>query len=294
MSNNEVRRALGLSENGRSVPDGVYTPNDGNGNATGGLYIEGDVAEMYTYVDNGKQKIYIRQGSSRRPSSQQTITIDPQTKQMTIENHLTNQTTTLNNANRNIIHVEGKINSIGGPDRQPSSSDDTEDAPPSIQKDTPMTISATGDIVVQRDIKYEADPRGADRTFGTADDDLKSKNMLGLFSSGGNVRVGTSAPDNLSIHASIMAASDRAQFTVDNYRSRNPQGNLTVLGGIIQNYYGASGTFNYYGQASGYSPSRTYDRRFARSAPPYFPTTSEPPVVSEILMNEIDWKKVNA
>lgn len=304
LSNKDIRKSLGLTENNNAVPGGVYTPSDASGNATGGIYIQGDVDEMIMSVDaNGKQQIYIRQaaytkGSGKNkvnvPEVKKTITIDPAAKTMVVKDMKNNTTTTLQNASRNILHVEGDIKSIGGPSRQPSNSKKTEDAPPAIQKEMALTVSSTGDIVVQRDLKYQDDPRGADGQFGGGDDNLKTKNMLGLFSSGGDVRVGTSAPDNMSIHASIMAASNGAQFTVDNYTSRAVQGQLNVLGGIIQNYYGASGTFNANGPASGFNPSRIYDRRFGQAAPPFFPTTSEPPNISEVSMTEIDWKKVGA
>jgi len=88
-----------------------------------------------------------------------------------------------------------------------------------------------------------------------------------------------SAPDDLTIHAVIMAGnrSDgfNSSFNAQNYNTRNI-GTLHLIGGIIEEYSGPIGTMNAAGQQiSGYARDYHYDRRMSRGfSPPYFPTTT--------------------
>ena len=89
------------------------------------------------------------------------------------------------------------------------------------------------------------------------------------------MRIGTSAPDNVNVHTTIL--SQDGIFQVDSYNdtARGPRGTATVLGGVITNNYGAFGLFNGSTgqQTAGYGRNFVYDERMQTgSAPPYFPT----------------------
>ena len=123
-----------------------------------------------------------------------------------------------------------------------------------------MLLATTGDVVVQRDLTYAGYPN--------------SQNVLGIFSSTGSVRVGSSAPENMNLDAYVMATGSNGSFTVDNYSQGSSRGTFHLRGGMVETYYGAFGTFNSSTgkQVSGYGRNFQYDRRGI--VPPYFPTTT--------------------
>jgi hypothetical protein len=100
--------------------------------------------------------------------------------------------------------------------------------------------------------------------------------VLGIYSDQGNVRVGTSAPNDMYLDAYVMAVGGMnpgdGAFTVDNYSSGSPRGTFHLRGGMITQYYGAFYTFASNGTLkTGYARDFKYDRRGL--VPPYFPTT---------------------
>jgi len=91
------------------------------------------------------------------------------------------------------------------------------------------------------------------------------------------VKIGTSAPANVQVHGTVLAMS--GVFEVENYNDTGvgPRGTATLLGGVIQNNYGAFGLFNGSTgqQVSGYGRNFVYDQRMQQGyAPPYFPSLS--------------------
>ncbi len=128
-----------------------------------------------------------------------------------------------------------------------------------------MSLFSEGDVVITRDIVYESDPL-------TQTD---AENVLGIFTPGGDIRIGTSAPDDVTIHSTLMTSDRYGVVQVDDFRSGGPRGTATILGGVISSYYGAFGTFNSRGHVSGFSRNFVYDQRLNGGiAPPYFPTTT--------------------
>lgn len=103
-----------------------------------------------------------------------------------------------------------------------------------------------------------------------------ANDALGLIS-GDDVIITGSAPNNLNIHATIMAtgatSSSKGSFYVDNYTSYNPRGFINLLGGIVQEERGPVGSFNSStGQTTrSYDKNYTFDTRFEGTPPPYFP-----------------------
>ena len=153
------------------------------------------------------------------------------------------------------MYGTGSITNLTGPDRNVS----TGYVNPAIAENTKLLIATAGDITIQGDI--------------TCDSYNNKNNVLGIFSSGGSVHIGGSAPNNVNIDAFVMATGSTGQFGVDNYNSGSARGAVNLRGGVVANYYGAFGTFNSAGaMVSGYSRSFHYDRRGLD--PPFYPTTT--------------------
>jgi hypothetical protein len=158
-----------------------------------------------------------------------------------------------------MLYVDGTINSLGGPSRSGGTT------PPAIAADTALTVVSTGDVVITRDVVYEDDPLTV----------VDAENIFGIFTPGGDIRIGTGAPDDIVIHSTLMTSDSQGVVQVDDYDEGDPRGTATILGGVISSYYGAFGTFNSNGHQSGYARNFLYDQRLNGGlAPPYFPTTS--------------------
>jgi hypothetical protein len=139
-----------------------------------------------------------------------------------------------------------------------------------------VTVGCDGDIYVTDNLVYYTDPRT----------DPTSSDLCGLVAEK-NVVVADNTANRDSADETIMAAimALNTSWTVQNYASGSPRGNLVVYGGIIQAQRGPVGTFNYYGIASGYDKDYHYDDRLMDTPPPAFPTTGQ---VEKIAWNEID------
>lgn len=184
-----------------------------------------------------------------------------------------------------VVFVDGRVLRFGGPPR--SSANDPDTAPPAIAHFAQMTL-ATDDLVrITRDVKYEDPPcssapeRENDGTVTPSTcNDLDAINVLGLYTQSADVWIGHNnssgsynAPDDVHIHGVLMSSEGRVQ--VEDFDEGSPRGAVNLLGGIIENYYGAFGMFNSAtgNQVHGYSRSFTYDpRMYSSVSPPYFPT----------------------
>ncbi len=188
-----------------------------------------------------------------------------------------------------VIYVDGEVARLTGPDRQPSGSADQRTAPPALASFSQVTIAADDDIRITGDLKYEDPPcdgvptRNADGSVTPANcDNLNAVNVLGIYTQEGDIEIGNdnddpyNAPDNVAIHGVLMTSSGRVQ--VENYDRGDPRGAVNLLGGIIEYYYGAFGTFNSNNgtQSTGYDRKFTYDKRMSMGIePPYFPTVTQ-------------------
>ena len=132
-----------------------------------------------------------------------------------------------------------------------------------------VTIAAEDDMTIGGNIVYNTDPVA----------NPNSTDALGLLSYN-DVWVGTTAPNNMTIDAAIMAtgasaaAGSPGSFGVINYNSGTPRGTLTVYGGIVQEVRGAVATVSGGSITHGYSKDYSYDPRFITKPPPYYPTVS--------------------
>jgi hypothetical protein len=161
------------------------------------------------------------------------------------------------NPNASMIFVNGTVNGLSG----------------TLQQNEQTTIAASGTITITGNIQYQTPPNPADPTSNPT-------NVLGIYSAGGDIVVGPSAPNNLIIQAVLMAGNSgnsyNSSVNVANYNSGSPRGSVNLLGGLIEKYYGPFGTFNASTgtQQTGYGRAFTYDTRMGRGfTPPYFPTT---------------------
>ncbi|MDP2924438.1 MAG: DUF4900 domain-containing protein [Candidatus Omnitrophota bacterium] len=251
----------------------------------GGIYIKGNANNLTMGVDVNNRPVYI-------------ITQETNTKKITIDyaaNGGIGETVVANVSGSGgtapatytgvpngtsdkgiIIYDNGSISNFSG----------------KVQSDTQVTVSSDSDIVINPNPAIDNDNKiyGIDTDKHiryqsyTPDDpvtpgnELSAKNytnLLGILSWNGDVRIGTGTPNNpLDIHAVVMAAGRSGVFTVDNYNSGSPRGNVNLLGGAITDFYGPFGTFSGTSQVSGYGRNFVYDGRMKDIAPPYFPTLS--------------------
>lgn len=126
-----------------------------------------------------------------------------------------------------------------------------------------VTLHSETKIEIIGDLKYSADPAI----------DSTSTDLLGLVSEG-EVLVDQNAhtdsgTKNITIQAAIMALNQ--SFSVENYNTGSPRGEINLLGGITQISRGAVGTFSGNSVASGFSKDYVYDTRLLRMYPPLFP-----------------------
>jgi hypothetical protein len=179
-------------------------------------------------------------------------------------------------------------------------------APPAVASFSKLNIVASGSVSVYSDLKYEKplcyagnskesfpqrDTSGNVITANCDDpnDPNVKDNILGIYTAGTNKNItfwpywdnGQTIP-NMTIHGVLMAAN--GVVNVGNATSspcpaelNGGRGSIRLLGGIIQNNYGAFGQSNSTGGIGcGYGRSFTYDKRMKNPAikPPSFPTAS--------------------
>ncbi|MGQ9604015.1 MAG: DUF4900 domain-containing protein [bacterium] len=241
-----LKTQLGLDPYDPSpVPPGIYFPSSGS-TLTGGIYIVGNVTNMRLTVDQDGFQNYTmtdQNGVTKR------IVLDRIHSKTKV--YSGPDSTIYNGHPRGIIYSTGTITNLGGSSRVDGI------APPAIEEDTQLTITARGDIIIDRDIAYEK-YTGADC-------------VLGIYSSDGNVRIATTAPNELLIDAFVIATGPKGAFTVDNYNVGEYRGQVHLRGGAVQRYYGPFGTFGG-SKMTGYGRDFRYDRRGI--APPYYPLTT--------------------
>jgi Tfp pilus assembly protein PilX len=143
-----------------------------------------------------------------------------------------------------------------------------------------LTLGCDGDIEIMDNCVYDTDPRT----------DPSSTDLLGLVSEQDIFMDGNPAGPNAdvgdeTVMAAIMALG--TSFTVENYSSGSPRGNLVIYGGLIQQKRGPVGTFNpsTHQIVSGYGKDYSYDSRLMDNPPPSFPTTGE--------MDKISWTEID-
>jgi Tfp pilus assembly protein PilX len=262
-SNATINTQLGTGAGSSPPPNGIYVVKSG-GAVTGGIYVQGNLDQYLMSIDGfGRQVYTLRQGVNTT-----TVTLVPGSNQTIVTDG--SGTNTYSGLPRGISYVNGSISDLRGPDRSAGVT------PPAIGVQTQLLIAATGDIVLQRDL--------------TSENYNAATSVLGLYSSAGNIRVGTSAPNDMEVDAFVMACGANGAFQVDNYSSGSPRGTFHLRGGSVTKYYGAFFTFYSNGTLkTGYARDFHYDRRGI--IPPFYPITnrfsSDRPTARNIVWKEI-------
>lgn len=270
---------------GGSYSNGIYVNNSG-GSLTGGIYVKGD-ATVEMGKDASDKAIYkIIQGSTTK-----NITVNYSNNTTTVET--VGGSTVVYNGKPDgvdnlgtIIYVDGAVNSLKG----------------TVQKDSQVTVSSQNDIMITNNILYEDYNAGSGQPgeSGYVPPNAQGKtNLLGILSWGGNVRIGNSAPNDITMHGSVMARNGIFTDGEDDndYRSNCYPvgcGTATLLGGAITYFYGPFGTFDPATgeQKSGYGRNFVYDARMAQgNSPPYFPSMKTFIAFTGDIKDKITWQE---
>jgi hypothetical protein len=243
--------------------NGVYVGTSG-GAMTGGIYVHGDASISLGVASPGVAGYSIVQGGITT-----TVTVNYAANQTTVQQG-SSPATNYTGVPNGMLYVDGTVNSLAG----------------TVQRDTQLTVAATNDVQITNNVTYE------NYTAGSPPSAEGTNNVLGVLSWNGNVRITSAAPNDITIDATVMAPN--GQFTVDNYSSGYPRGTATLLGGVIENTYGAFGTFSGSTQTTGYGRNFVYDTRMGRGmAPPFFPTIGN--VISSVagVNDRPNWQQTN-
>ncbi len=129
-----------------------------------------------------------------------------------------------------------------------------------------VTVFATKKIKITNDIVYSDSDANGKPNPGCDD-------YLGLIAKQ-DVLIMDNGPNgnDVIINAAILTLGD--SFTVKNYWSGPPRGDLTIYGSLSQLVRGPVGTFGG-GTTTGYQKDYHYDDRFIDTPPPYYPSVGK-------------------
>ncbi|MGH2405938.1 MAG: DUF4900 domain-containing protein [bacterium] len=277
VTNLQIRSVIPeLADNTSAVPTGIYVPVvDGNGNGVsdggeglaGGIFVQGTLNSLTLSIAGPTNNLAVY--TLVQGGQTVTVTVDRVAGTTTVANSAWAPSTRTftsvpkgwqgpGNSNAAIIYVQGNILALGG----------------TLEEKEQTSIVTSGRMDITDHVRYERPPVVTDPN----DNPL---NVLGLYSAGNEIRITTAAPNDLELHAVLMAGlvgdGFNSSVNVQNYNSGSPRGTVRLIGGIIEEYYGAFGTFdpNTGNPVTGYGRDFRYDRRMSRGfTPPYFPTTN--------------------
>ena len=276
-------------KNASSVPNGIYVPvadkngvcrSDSGAAMMGGVYVQGTVDSLTMSVSGSTAVYTLVQGAT-----QTTVTVDRANNNTTVSSNgwlpppsggtcpsgtppggpirtfvgvPKGWQSGPGNDNAAVIYVNGNINALSG----------------TLQQNEQASIVSAGSIGITGNVLYQTPPNPADPNSNPI-------NVLGLYAAGGDIQIMPTAPNNLIIDAILMAGSSGSAYNssvnVQNWNTGSPRGNVNLLGGLIEKYYGTFGTYNSTlgQQATGYGRAFTFDTRMSRGfTPPFFPTTN--------------------
>lgn len=246
--------------------------------------LSGNETAVYQYIESQGCASYRTNGTCRNGQTQRTTYRSG--ADGALYKQLTDGSWQLERPSFNgVLYVAGKVERFTGPERTNSSKDS---APPALASFAQLTLAADQQVRITGDLKYESPPcsgspaRKADGTVTPATcNNLDTRNVLGVYVQNNNILIGNqnwgdaslNAPDDVTIHGVLMSST--GIVGVEDYDQGSPRGTVNLLGGVIENYYGAFGTFNARSgnMSTGYGRSFTYDQRMYNAvSPPYFPT----------------------
>jgi hypothetical protein len=279
--------------------NGVYLPTTSNGKTlTAGIYVKGDCSITMS-VNGQDQAIYsITQTANNGSTIRKDIKVDEIAKTTMLTDYSVSPIKTYSyigtpvgvSKSGTLVYVAGAVKAFSG----------------TVQKDTEITVASRGDFTITDDVRYAVYTPGVGTpgTTGyvppTADNPNPAgaapDNLLGIVSWGGAVHVASTAPNDIDIHATVMALSQNnnaGYFQADAWDSGHVKGTATLLGGLITYDYGAFGQFNgQTGQASsGYARNFVYDGRMLQGkSPPYYPSLSTFIAFTNDITDKLVWQ----
>lgn len=186
-----------------------------------------------------------------------------------------------------LIYSERYVPRLRGPGRTSDGNPAT--ARPAVAQFAQLTVVPEGGARITSDLVYADQPcsgalrRDGDTVIRAECENLGAANVLGIFAPTGHIEIGNhatdstrQAPDDVRIQASLLTS--QGVVRVERFDGGSGRGAVQLLGGIIEQEYGAFGQFdpNTGNQTSGYSRQFTFDPRLGRGlTPPYFPTVGE-------------------
>jgi Tfp pilus assembly protein PilX len=246
-----------------------------NGSAvTGGIYIQGTAGRVRVFADTLTDRQYYQISSGPNHMS---IEIDPAANKTRVWNQLGmggSPDFTYDGMPNGVMYANGGIDDLTGPDRDVVAGN----VAPALALNQRELIASNGDIVIQGDL--------------TCDSYELKTNVLGIFSGGGAVRIGNSAPNNLNVDAFVMACGGaNGELRVDNYNSGSPRGSLNLRGGVVSRFYGAFNTWDVDGNpVTGYARNFHFDRRGL--IPPSYPASNSTLQADTPSARIIAWKEI--
>jgi hypothetical protein len=241
----DTQRSIALTGISAPSTNGVYLGYAGTA-MTGGIYVKGDASMTLSVQVGGIAQFTINLGSDSW-----TVQADKANNQTRIKMN-TGSYTTYTGLPNGMLFVDGNVTSLAG----------------TLQRDTQLTVAATNDVTITGHLMYE------NYTASSPPSAMGATNLMGILSWNNSIHIGTSAPNDINIHAVLMAPV--GQVLVDNYDTTAVRGTATIFGGVIEDSYGPFGISSGGSITHGYARNFAYDRRMANGmAPPYFPTTGK-------------------
>lgn len=240
------------------APGTAARPNSGSSfgqSGAGGIYVKGNVDNLTLSKNGDFQRIEIVQGSKTTRFEQTGAN-----SWNVYENGSLKKT--MSGTFNGMVYVDGNIGAQSPAGTGGLKGDGTDN--PDIAATTQMTVAATGDIFIKDDITYTDAPSKQD-----------SKNVLGVYSEQGNVKVNGPRSRDITINGTLMAAATGKGFGTVDYTTQRTDTRVTpkinLTGGIIEEQSQGVGQVGTPGK--GYSRNFKWDGRLANGlTPPFFPT----------------------
>ncbi|MEZ4608171.1 MAG: hypothetical protein R2865_15615 [Deinococcales bacterium] len=281
-ANNQLNAVLGdnplqstlPSESSQCAKFGLAAP------CSGILYsksVSGTANQQTTWVGGIFVKAHAQNILLETVSTRQRITIESNGQQVVFEQQNTDKWLVTDNLNpssplllddsfNGIIYVAGQIGDSNCCFSSGVTNGLKGGVGPDISAKTQLTIVATGDIAIKGDVTYTEDP----------DQVATAKNVLGIFSPGGSIKVDGPDMQDIEIHGSLMASGMNKGFGTIAFNAHYRGDHYIHLkGGIIEQRSQGVGQFDSLTgrRTNGYGRSFSFDERFNKGfAPPFFPT----------------------
>jgi len=206
LSTRRLRQALGLEDSDEAVPDGVYLIRGDLG--LGGVYVQGDLEELITAVEEGAQAICFR-----NQGAEWTLKFNP--VQGWTEFSGPGSTERFEDLVEPIIIVDGAVKSLGGgkPDQSGRFRLCPEEEIPSILRGVRLTLVSSGRITLSSHLIQEGVVWQQGLPYIQ-----ESESQLFIFSTGtslttgaateGGIAVDARAPADLKVQAELVASGE--------------------------------------------------------------------------------------